>query len=109
MTLDRLEWHLGNWANWMKNSTNKLYYPSKSSIFKSGGDSTIDVFEIMCEDSDMHCAKTLDALIDSLPSNQSCAIHHIWLHAVYKMRDLEQSYDAAIEKLLILANKRGLT
>lgn len=103
----RLEFHLANWADYMQQPAHKLGYPSRSLCFEVGG-ATYEVSEIMCEQMDINNAMTMDALIDSLPANQSCAIHHKWLHAVYRMRDMEMAYMMALDNLMMMADRRGL-
>ena len=108
MTQDRLEWHLENWATWMKRSFNRLGYPSKSLCFSSGGSSGADEFEVMCEDSDTRSASIVDKVIDSISMPQRTAINHHWLqvkhHYPTQSLDLEEAYEAII-KILI---KRGV-
>lgn len=108
MQLDRLEYLLENWAHYMRQPSHKLGYPSRSLCICSGGAASDDAFESMCDDMDTGHAITLDAMIDSLPPAQSCAIHHKWLHAVYKMRDIEAAYMMALDNLMMMADRRGL-
>jgi hypothetical protein len=108
MNLDRLEWHLGNWADWMRQDSSHLGYPKRSLMIASGGGTSVDAFEIMCDEVDTKCAEQLDALIDSLPPNQRCAINHKWLSAVYRMRDMDRAYELAIDNLMAMADRRGM-
>jgi hypothetical protein len=108
MDLARLEEHLSNWVQYMRQPSHKLGYPAKSLCIASGGSACADAFEYMCDDMDTDNAITLDAMIDSLPPSQSCAIHHKWLHAVYRMRDIEAAYLDALDNLLLMADRRGL-
>jgi hypothetical protein len=108
MDMARLEWHLGNWADWMRRPSNKLGYPTHSLCIANGGGSTVDAFEIMCEEVDAQCARAMDAMIDSLPPNQAMAINHKWLASVYRMRDMETAYEMALDNLLTMAERRGM-
>lgn len=108
MNISRLEWHLHNWAEYMRHPSHKLGYPSRSLCIANGGGISDDAFDVMCEDMDMAHAITLDAMIDSLPANQSCAIHHKWLSAVYKLRDFDTAYFTALGNLMAMADRRGL-
>ena len=108
MELMRLEWHLENWRDYMRTPSHKLGYPSKSLCISSGNGSAIESFEIECEKVDLQCAITMEAMIDSLPREQSCAINHKWLHAVYALRNIEHAYEMAIDNLMVMADKRGL-
>jgi hypothetical protein len=108
VTQDRLEWHLSNWATWMKQPTNRLGYPKQSLCFMSGGSSGSDEFEVMCEQSDVRSASILDKVIDSISIPQRTAINHHWLqvknHYPTQELDLDEAYSAII-KILI---KRGV-
>lgn len=108
MDIQRLEWHLQNWADWMRRPSNRLGYPTHSLCIASGGGSTVDAFEIMCEEVDAKCARAMDAMIDSLPPNQAMAINHKWLASVYRMRDMETAYEMALDNLLTMAERRGM-
>ena len=108
MTLDRLEWLLENWVDWMRRDTHKLGYPAKSLMIASGGASGIDEFECMCDEADSKAASMLDAIIDSISMPQRTAINHQWLkvshHYPTQELDLEYAYTAIIK----IADKRGL-
>ena len=108
MTFDRMEWHLGNWSEWMHIDSHKLGYPSKSACMLSGGASGEDEFEIMCETADIQCAMSLDSLMHSLSQPQTVAINHAWLNNRHHYPTHELDYVEAVERLMYLANKRGL-
>lgn len=108
MNIDRLEWHLSNWVDYMSRPSHKLGYPSRSLCIASGGGSSIDEFEIMCEESDINSAMKLDAMIDSLGNPERVAINHVWLKAKHCYPTQEYDYEMAIISLLSLAEKRGL-
>ena len=108
MHIDRLEFHLENWADFMRKPTHKLGFPSKSLCISESSGSSDDEFEIMCEDMDMTSAIKIDSMIDSLKPPQRVAINHQWLKCshVYPTQDMD--YSDAVEALLLLADKRGL-
>jgi len=105
MRIARLMDILDDWARWMKKDSHRLGYPSKSSYFSSGGESTSDVFEDMVSKSDMENIKIIDAIIDDLPIKQKQAINYRFLggnRPMYYERDLE----LAIDNLLTISSRR---
>ena len=110
MEMVRLEYQLENWRDsyFRGEAGSELGYPRKCMLAVSGSAGAIDAFDIECDKVDIACAETMDALIDSLPSNQRCAVHHKWLNAVYSLRDMEGSYLDALENLMLMADRRGL-
>ena len=104
----RLDWHLSNWARYMRTPSNELGYPSVSIPFESGGGAGLDAFEIMCSDADTSSAIALDSMIDSLLLAQQLAISHVWLASVFRLRDLDTHYELALTNLLHLSDKRGM-
>lgn len=108
MDMQRLEWHLGNWADYMKAPTHRLGYPSQSMCIASGGESCVDAFEVMCEEVDMQSAQSIDAMIDSLKAPQRTAINHVWLKVKHHYPTQDMDYEDGINALLVLVEKRGL-
>jgi len=96
---------LDDWARWMKRDGHRLGYPSKSSYFSTGGESTSEVFEDMVSKSDMENIKIVDAVIDGLPKAQRTAINYRFLGGkkpMYYERDL----GLAIDNLLTIVGRR---
>ena len=60
------------------------WYPGKSTGMVSGGAS--ESFDDMCDRSERGIAKAVAVIINGLPAAQSCALHHKYLHAVYRFR-----------------------
>jgi len=109
MTLERLiDFHLPNWADWMKQPASKLGYPSKSLCMSSGGGSSDDEFEHMCSEVDIKCAQSIDSIIDSLSMPQKTAINHVWLKVKHNYPTHEMDYAEALESIIRLALKRGV-
>lgn len=104
----RLEWHLENWADFMRVDQNRLGYPRRSLMIASGGSSTADAFEIMCEEVDVKCAEQIDALIDSLRPPQRVAINHHWLKVKHCYPTQEYDLEMAYVALTAMAEKRGI-
>ncbi len=108
MDIARLEWHLSNWSDYMKQPRSKLGYPSKSLCIASGGGSSDDEFENMCDEVDTQCAQAMDSIIDSISKPQRTAINHIWLKVAHHYPTQSLDYEEAIESILKLVSKRGL-
>ena len=74
MRIARLMDILNDWARWMKQDSHRLGYPSKTSYFSTGGESTSEVFEDMVSKSDMENIKIVDAVIDGLSKPQKTCL-----------------------------------
>lgn len=103
--LDRLKVLLDDWAAWMKVDSHELGYPKKSVLLSSGGESSHEVFEHMIEAIDNKNVATVDACIDSLPTNQKRAVyaHHLRLK---KDKFHERDYSLALDNLLTIVGRR---
>jgi hypothetical protein len=108
MTNEDLMRHMANWADYMKVPTHKLGYPSQSLCMSTGGGSSDDEFEHMCNEVDIHCAKIMDGIIDSISLPQRTAINHHWLGVKHcyptQILDIEEAY----QNIKKLCDKRGL-
>lgn len=109
MDMNRLEWHMENWATWMRKPAHRLGYPSRSLCMVSGGESTADNFDIMADEGEITSARQIDAIIAGLPTDQQNALHHRWLHSVYRMRNYAEVLDQAMGSVLSMATRRGMT
>jgi hypothetical protein len=107
MNRERLEYHLENWAHWMRSDREQLGYPRRSLMIATGGGSSVDEFEIMCDQADAQCAKQMDALIDSLKPPQKVAINHHWLQVKHCYPTQEYDLEMAYSALISLADRRG--
>ena len=108
MTDERLAWHLANWADYMRQPSHKLGYPAKSLMIATGGGSSDEEFEIMCDEVDTKCAQSIDSIIDSITSPQRTAINHVWLKVKHHYPTHDLDYVEALEHIKKLAYKRGL-
>lgn len=108
MTLDRLFWLLENWSEWMARDTHRLGYPAKSMMIASGGGSSIEEFEIMCDDADSNAATQIDSIIDSISMPQRTAINHQWLKVAHHYPTQELDIDEAYTAIIKIADRRGL-
>lgn len=60
------------------------------------------------ENLDRTLAQKTDAVIASLTPIEQCAIHHHYLHAVYRFRDLESVLERARQKIEIGLRRRDV-
>lgn len=106
MAPDRVFWHLWNWANWQRCGGDDGDYESRAS---SGiGRSSSRDFDAMVAEADSRCAMAVEAILDNLTSAQRCAVHVKHLDAVYRLRDLEASYDSACLSIGRGLDRRGI-
>ena len=96
---------LDDWSRWMKSDNHKLGFPTKSSYFSTGGESTSEVFEDMVSKTDMNNIKIVDAVIDGLDKNQKSAIYYRFLGGKKPMF-YEKNLDLAFDNLLTVTSKR---
>ena len=105
----RLGFHLGNWAAWMRSGEHVKGYKHGAAGCVGGG--YYGDFEDMVATADRHTAAIMDTLINDLPPAQSCAVHHTWINAVYRFKS-EMAYDTAYgkacETLLDGMDRKGL-
>jgi hypothetical protein len=107
MNASTLEYWLGRWAAWMKADRHNLGYPGRSAVVSSGGAS--EAFEDLCERADLKSIKATDAAVRSLTLQQQAAVYHVYLGAVFRLRDDPQSvYEACLPALEVEARKRGV-
>lgn len=104
----RLDFHLGNWAAWMRSGEHVQGYKHTAAGCVGGG-YTSD-FDDMVAGADRRTAAIMDTLINDLPPAQSCAVHHTWLTAVYRFpkRNFDDMYAKACETLLVGMARKGL-
>ena len=106
---DRLAFHLENWRDYMRTGgTRELKAPSGASGCVGGGYS--NSFDDMVLHADRQAAEIMDAMIQSLTAVQQAAIHHRYLHAVFRFpRDnYAESLLLACTKLRAGMSARGL-
>jgi len=89
----------------MKVDKHGLGYPSSTSYFFTGGESTSEVFEDMVSKTDMNNIKIVDAVIDGLDKNQKSAIYYRFLGGKKPMF-YEKNLDLAFDNLLTVTSKR---
>ena len=105
MRISRLMNILDDWSRWMKVDKHGLGYPSSTSYFSTGGESTSEVFEDMVSKTDMNNIKVVDAVIDGLPDTQKSAIYYRFLKGKKPMF-YEKNLDLAMDNLLTIVGQR---
>jgi len=96
---------LDDWSRWMKIDKHGLGYPSSTSYFSTGGESTSEVFEDMVSKTDMNNIKIVDAVIDGLPDTQKSSIYYRFLKGKKPMF-YEKNLDLAMDNLLTIVGQR---
>lgn len=105
MRINRLMIILDDWSRWMKSDNHGLGYPSRTSYFSTGGESTSEVFEDMVSKTDMNNIKIVDAVIDGLSDTQKAAIYYRFLKGKKPMF-YEKNLDLAMDNLLTIVGQR---
>lgn len=98
---------LNLWAKWQNNRNLRLGYPSKSLAIASGG---LNCWDDLAEDVDGWMCGECEAAINDLQPEQFAAIHHNYLHAVYKFprNDYPHILAGALNDLLVRLRRRGV-
>ena len=91
--VDRLESFLLDWSRWMRSGETVAGLPRASIGMSSGGAS--EHFDDMIDRVDRHIASVTNTVIEDLPAAQQCALHHAYLHAVFRFRDYETTLTLA--------------
>ena len=98
MDSGRVVYYLDLWRDYMKSDNNKLGYKSKSTGFMTGG---LHSFEDLGDEIDSEAARTVDKVIDDLPTPQKTSIYIIYLgqKSMIDIKVLEDYYDSALVML----------
>ena len=99
----RLEFHLLNWARYMR--TGDRLRPLKAMSRICGAGPGVEDLEDEC---DLSSAMQVDAIIRDLSVVEQCALHHTYLDAAYRFRDYEAALLSAKSKVLDGINRKGL-
>jgi hypothetical protein len=91
--LDYLEIHLYEWARWMRSGLAVQTY-GKQAVGLSNGGASQD-FDDMLEAEQRRIAAVVDSVINDLPPIQRMAIHHRYLHAVFRLKGYVQALKEA--------------
>lgn len=93
-----VEYWLAQWADWMRQHSERLGYPQRALVCSSGGAS--EEFDALVERADMQAVIATDAAIRSLEAIEQAAVNHRWLAAVYRLGEpVEVVYARAVIRL----------
>lgn len=104
--LDYLEIHLYEWARWQRSGMPVQVY-GKQAVGLSNGGASQD-FDDMLEAEQRRIAAVVDSVINDLPPIQRCAIHHRYLHAVFRFKGYIQTLREAKAALRVGLRKKHI-
>lgn len=103
-----IEWHLDNWARFMRVNKLRIGYPTKCLGFETGGSAGVEEFDHLADKCEITAAAEFDACVESLKPPRRCAIHHTYLGSKYTHTDLDMNLACAIIDLVTLSRRRSL-
>ena len=101
---------LKEWADWQRGYQMRIWYPDRSPGFATGGGVvTLDTSDEQADDAAHHRCEIIDRCVDDLREPaQRAAIHHRYLHAVFRMRDYDVALLDAHAALDIAFRRKGI-
>ena len=112
MNLDRLEWHLENWASCSKGGNDaeiaKHGYPKASLMLMGGGAVGEDDTEIAGDAADANAASSIDSIIYSLRKPQVTAIEYQYGISKHSWPTHEMDLLEGKEAIIKIAMRRGI-
>ena len=101
---------LKEWADWSRGYRMRIGYPERSPGFAPGGGVvTRDTSDEQADDATNHRCDIIDRCVDDLRDPaQRAAIHHCYLHAVFRMRDYDVALLDAHAALDIAFRRKGI-
>lgn len=101
------DWHLKNWARWMRNYEVGIGFKHRSVALVGYGS---DTFDDMLEEKDRWDAKIANAVIGSMDMIHQAAIHNVYLADVWRFRgDPITIFLEAADLFWKMGQRRGLT
>ena len=103
----RLDWHLDNWARYMREQDVEELECKIVDIYQSGSAD----FDTMCDHMERRCAIAMEALVNDLPLPERIAVHHFHLGAVWRMHrvKIEDVYLRARAGLSVGLRAKGIS
>jgi hypothetical protein len=98
---------LQNWAKYMALGGVKTGFPSMSPGFLTGGSSSNDSFNHICEGLDLQAGEIMEILVYELPTPCRLAVNHRWLDT-QKPTQYDFNLQSGYQLLFVQMNKRGL-
>jgi hypothetical protein len=101
---------LKEWADWQRGYRMRIGYPERSIGFEPGGGVvTRDTSDEQADDAAHHRCDIIDRCVDDLRDPaQRAAIHHCYLHAVFRMRDYDDALLNAHTALDVAFRRKGI-
>ena len=102
----RLDWHLDNWARFMRVGGLDDLDTKMPSFWSSGASD----FDTMADNAEAQQAEAFDALVVCLPIDERIAVHHVHLGAVWRMhrQRIEDVYERARLSLSDGMRRKGM-
>ena len=69
------------WADWHRAGRSRLGYPSRAAVIATGG---VNCWDDIAEGVDTWICSETETAVNDLEPIQACAIHHCYLHSVYR-------------------------
>ena len=101
---------LKEWADWSRGYRMRIGYPERSIGFEPGGGVvTRDTSDEQADDAQNQRCDIIDRCVDDLRDPaQRAAIHHCYLHAVFRMRDYDVALLDAHAALDVAFRRKGI-
>jgi hypothetical protein len=101
---------LKEWADWQRGYRMRIGYPERSIGFEPGGGVvTRDTSDEQADDAAHHRCDIIDRCVDDLRDPaQRAAIHHCYLHSVFRMRDYDVALLDAHAALDVAFRRKGI-
>lgn len=108
--IDPVERALDQWRQHMRawSAEDRLGYPTRSPAFVTGSRGGGDAFEQLCDEADSLAGHAMEAIVDGLEPIERAALCHVYLHTVYRFRDLDAVLARAKAKIRRKLPSRGL-
>lgn len=105
----RIDWHLDNWARYMREHDVEELQCKILDVYQSANAD----FDAMCDAMERRCAVAMDALVSDLPLAEKVAVHHKHLSAVWRFNrpgaTMESVYQSARENLSEGLRRKGIS
>jgi len=101
---------LKEWADWQRGYRMRIGYPERSPGFATGGGVvTRDTSDEQADDAANQRCDIIDRCVDDLREPaQRAAIHHCYLHSVFRMRDYDVALLDAHAALDVAFRRKGI-
>ena len=106
----RADWHLDNWARWLRTFYYGKGYPGRSAGLSCGGISGTEAFDHLCDEADKQAAKITDTIVGDLSDQHQSAIFTVYTASPGRNRgDPLNILADAIGEFWVRATRQGLS